>query len=762
MTWGRRSGALAVLASAVALGAVAGAACGGDDDGGGAAGVDAGPSPEAGTDTGSSGGGDAGSDAPVGPVDAPFGLDTRPANPTCVAKPRPPRSEATVTLVDAFPSLPALSRPVWMTQAPGDKTKMYVVQQEEPFQTGGSQIKVFANSASVTTASNFLVVPAGELVNGGEGGLLSFVFDPGWAANRTAYLTYTVSSAGGTRVTLARLKSKDGGATLDWASREVLVYSDTFSPAHQGGGLAFGTDGYLYMSIGDGGQSDLAPDPTSLRGKILRVGVGPSGPVTIPPDNPYAGGGGRGEIFAMGFRNPWRFSVDRATGELWVGDVGEQTWEEIDLVVRGGNYGWPAREGTHCYFPPVGCQTAGLIDPVIDYQHPDDGQAVTGGYVYRGSKIPELVGKYLFGDYGSGRIWTIDYDASGVPSKRELYFGAFFLPSFAEDQDGELYVMDLGTGRVMALAYQATPKPDTFPKKLSETGCFDPADPRKPTPGLVPFQPIAELWSDGAEKSRWLALPDGAKITVKADGDFDFPVGTVLAKEFRVGGKRVETRLFMRHDDGDWGGYSYEWNDAETEATLLPAGKTKQVGGQTWTYPNRAQCMQCHTTAAGRSLGPEVQQLNANSVYPATNRRSNQLATLDHIGMFDAPLGDPKAKPALPAPFGRTPDEARARAYLHANCSFCHRPGGGGRGPENFLFATAAKDVGACGATPATGDVGVAGAKLVTPGDPKKSVLSLRMHATDAWRMPPIASRKVDPQGTALIDAWITATTTCP
>ena len=164
----------------------------------------------------------------------------------------------------------------------------------------------------------------------------------------------------------------------------------------------------------------------------------------------------------MGFRNPWRFSVDRATGELWVGDVGEQTWEEIDLVVRGGNYGWPAREGTHCYFPPVGCQTAGLIDPVIDYQHPDDGQAVTGGFVYRGSKIPELVGKYLFGDYGSGRIWTIDYDVAGVASKRELYFGAFFLPSFAEDLDGELYVMDLGTGRVMALAYQPTPKPSAL------------------------------------------------------------------------------------------------------------------------------------------------------------------------------------------------------------------------------------------------------------------------------------------------------------
>jgi hypothetical protein len=218
----------------------------------------------------------------------------------------------------------------------------------------------------------------------------------------------------------------------------------------------------------------------------------------------------------------------------------------------------------------------------------------------------------------------------------------------------------------------------------------------------------------------------------------------------------------MRHADGDWGGYSYEWNDAETEATLLPAGKTKQVGGQTWTYPNRAQCMQCHTAAAGRSLGPEVLQLNGDFVYSATNRLSNQLATLDHIGFFDAPLADPKTLPKLSAPYGGDPLEARARSYLHANCANCHREGGPGKGPERFHFATPAKDVGACGAAPTEGDLGVTGAKLIAPGDPTKSVLALRMKATDSKRMPPLATRVVDAKGTALIDDWIRATATCP
>ncbi len=185
---------------------------------------------------------------------------------------------------------------------------------------------------------------------------------------------------------------------------------------------------------------------------------------------------------------------------------------------------------------------------------------------------------------------------------------------------------------------------------------------------MIPFAPVSPLWSDGAEKERFLAIPDGTKITVGSDGDFEFPVGTVLMKHFRLGGKLVETRLFMRHDDGGWEGYSYEWNDAETDARLLPANKTRKVGNATWYYPSRGDCTRCHTAAAGGSLGPETLQLNSDVVYAATNRVSNQLRTLEHIGMLDKPLPAPADQlPALVAPDGSAPLDARARSYLHAS-----------------------------------------------------------------------------------------------
>jgi uncharacterized repeat protein (TIGR03806 family) len=759
---------LAVASVAVVLSLFV--ACGSDTAGAPPGGADGGAPGD--PDGGSAPGADATADASladtgVPPVPSPFGLDTRPSNTTCVAKARPP-SDATIALEDAFPSLPNFNRPVWMMQAPGDKTKFYVV--EQGTSTGTAQIRVFTNSPTVATTSPFLTLPAGTVVLGsaGEGGLLSFAFHPGWAANRTAFISYTYGT--GTTITssrVARIKSTDGGGTLDLATEEktFLEIAQPFSN-HNGGLVLFGPDGYLYMGFGDGGSSN---DPNGngqntnvLLGKMLRVGAGPTGPYTIPADNPFAGGGGRPEIYAYGLRNPWRFSFDRLSGELWAGDVGQNAYEEIDLIQRGGNYGWKVREGAHCRpGGPATCPTAGLIDPIVEYPHTPGGQSITGGYVYQGSKIPELAGSYLFADYVKGTLYTIDWSTTPA-SPKVLLTAPFNISSFAEDADGELYVINYSGGRIMRVARSGPPPADTFPKQLSATGCVDPTDARKPASGLVPFAPVAQLWSDNADKSRWLAIPDGTRIARAADGDFDFPNGTVLVKEFRVAKKRIETRLFMRHDDGDWGGYSYEWNDAETDATLLPAGKTKPVTGQTWTYPDRVQCLGCHTAAAGRSLGLETGQLNNDFVYTATNRISNQLATLDHIGMFEAPIGKLSDHPSFPDPFGAAALPSRARAYLHANCAGCHRPAGTGRGPQNLLYGAAAADVQLCDVDPLEGDLGVAGAKLVFPGSPAKSVLSLRVRATDATRMPPLGTRIVHADAAALLDAWITATTTCP
>ena len=743
------------------------AACG-DDDTTNDPGTDAGASSS--SSSGASGtSGDGGSDSGPPPTPAPYGLDTRPTNTTCVAKPRPP-SGGDVQLVEAFPSLPAFTKPVLFVQAPGDKTKNYVVEQIYTAD-GSAKIKVFANNAAVATASDFLALPAGSVKYGGagEGGLLGFAFHPQWAANKTAFIAYTFDPPGGNPMAtrIARIKSNDGGNTLDVSTLEPVLTIEKAYENHNGGHIAFGPDGNLYFGMGDGGSGNdpdgNAQNTNVLLGKMLRITVGATGAYTTPADNPYKGGGGAPEIFAIGVRNPWRWSFDRQTGDLWVGDVGQNQYEEIDIVKRGGNYGWKIREGLHCRpGGPDPCPSAGLTDPIVEYDH-SLGNAVTGGYVYRGSPIPEIVGRYFFADYGTGRLFTIDYDpATGAPSRREALPSGPAISSFGEDNDGELYVVNYN-GRIRKFARAGAPPADTFPKKLSETGCFDAADAKKPLPVLVPFGPISPLWSDGADKLRWIALPDGKTITVKDDGDFDFPVGTVLAKEFRIGGKRIETRLFMRHDDGEWGGYSYEWNDAETDATLLPAGKTKTVGTQTWTYPDRAQCFSCHTEPAGRSLGPEVIQLNGDFVYTATNRLSNQLATLDHIGFFDKPLADPKTLPKLVDPQIAGPSvETRARSYVHANCSGCHRPTGPGRGPADFRFQTAAKDVGVCDADPTEGNLGIAGAKLFAPGDPGKSVISKRVRALDSTRMPPIGTRVVHTAGADLLDAWITDTKTCP
>jgi mono/diheme cytochrome c family protein len=232
----------------------------------------------------------------------------------------------------------------------------------------------------------------------------------------------------------------------------------------------------------------------------------------------------------------------------------------------------------------------------------------------------------------------------------------------------------------------------------------------------------------------------------------------VLMKEFSLAGKRLETRLFMRHPDGQWAGYTYKWSDDESDAMLLPGAETQAIGNQTWLYPSRDQCLECHTDAAGRALGPELAQLDKDFRYG--DRISNELATWDHIGLFDAPLPSPLPSP-LPAIDSSAPAEARARAYLHANCSFCHRPNGTGRGPADFRYATPFAMMGVCNADPTQGNLGVMNAKLLAPGHPESSIMSVRMHATGVNRMPPLATRVVDAAGAKAVDDWIASLTSC-
>jgi len=699
--------------------------------------------------------------AQVVPVPAAdYQLETRPANNQCNAPPPPPEVSP-VILERVYPgiSVPALTD---MDQAPGDDAFWYGTAIYD------RKVYRFANDSSATELEVVLDL------SGRGGKLHSMTFHPDFAVNGKAYFhLHNGIKRIGTGSVLEFTWSP-GLDAFDPASERLILavdspHQDLTIGNHPGGQLNFGLDGYLYVSLGDNTRpgifNEFSQDTDILWGSLLRIDVDGGTPYAIPPDNPFANGGGRPEIFAWGFRHPWKWNIDRATGEIWVGDVGLVTREEIDRVEIGGNYGWPLREGfgpcPNCELDMITIEVDpdDLLDPVLDYDR-DTGRSVTGGYVYRGGDIPDLEGVYVFGDYVEGKVFALRPGAEPGGEPELLAQKDIGLVSFAEDNRGELYVLDLDQSGVFKLVANEDSGEGSFPALLSETGCVDMADPESVLPGMIPYTVQVPLWSDNAGKSRWMALPDGATIAQlpNSDGDLEFPAGTVLVKHFRLFNRLIETRLFMRHDDGQWAGYSYEWNDSQTEAHLLPGAKFRDVDGQQWRYPSRAECLQCHTRAAGRSLGPTVRQLNT---YQSDGTNLfGQLHMLDNIGLFDFEPDHAAVFPALENT--DTSVAARARAYLDVNCGGCHRPDGGGdRSTMDLRVTTPLAQMNACNAEPIVDTFGNPDAHLVAPGEPDNSILLSRMSRRDAYRMPPVGSGVVHPDGIALVREWILSLNSC-
>jgi uncharacterized repeat protein (TIGR03806 family) len=673
------------------------------------------------------------------------GLDTRPANPTCVAPPRPNSGELRVELRPFFPSV-SFPLPTGMGQSPTDPAVWYVTE------FGGRVYRARTDAPGQTVALDL------DPLIDSEGGLLGMALHPDFATNGYLFVYYTAHGYGTIPFVsvISRFTSSDGGLTFDPASELVILELDQPTNLHTAGDIRFGPDGYLYVAFGDGGIGTPAQDPTQWLGTFVRVDVDGGVPYAIPPDNPFAqGGGGAPEVWAWGFRNPFRWTFDLLTGDLWAGDVGQALWEEIDHVVAGGNYGWPRREGAHCNPPHRPCDTTNLIDPEIEYSHAE-GCAVMAGPVYRGTEFETLQGAVLYGDYCTSNIRAALPNGAGGYTISHVVTAPAPVYGFVQEPDGEVSV--LVAGRVLRMAPATGPEPPPFPQRLSETGCVDPSDPKRPSPGLIPYDLNEPLWSDGAGKQRWLGLPAGTRMHINPDGDFVLPIGSVLVKSFSLGDQLIETRLFVRHQDGGWAGYSYEWDDAQTDAVLLPGGKERAFPGQVWTYPSREQCMSCHTFAAGFTLGLEVRQLNRWLTYPTTGRTANQLETFANIGVLDAPLSAPVRQ--LPFLSRHTTDQA-ARGYMHANCSGCHRTQGSAYQPKLSAALTLA-DMRVCNVATIFGDLGVAGARVLVPGDLGRSLMSLRMHRVGLAQMPPLARSVVDPYGTQVVDDWINSwTTTC-
>ena len=362
----------------------------------------------------------------------------------------PTSASAAITLT---PVITGLNSPVYVTGAGDGSGRLFVVEQ-------GGRIKVFDNGASLGTFLNIST----KISKGGERGLLGLAFHPNYENNRKFYVYFTLKDGD---IGINEYKRSASNANrADLTTRRRLLTINHPAGNHNGGMLAFGRDGYLYIGVGDGGGSgdaaNNAQNKNRLLGKILRIDINgrtASRPYRIPSSNPFVGKPGRNEIWSYGLRNPWKFSFDRVRGDIWVGDVGQNRYEEINRKLitstaapngRGSNYGWRVLEGWHCFRPATGCNKSAKVRPIVEYSHAGGNCSVTGGYVYRGPSAA-LVGKYIFADYCSGKIWSIPRGASAPAKPTLLRDSAQLISSFVEGDNGALYVISHNNGVVYRL-----------------------------------------------------------------------------------------------------------------------------------------------------------------------------------------------------------------------------------------------------------------------------------------------------------------------
>ncbi|MBK7142849.1 MAG: PQQ-dependent sugar dehydrogenase [bacterium] len=352
---------------------------------------------------------------------------------------RPPDTPQTGSLEVAYPNL-TFERPLWFGHAGDNSGRVFVIEQ-------AGLILVFDSANATAVVDTFLDIRVPVNDGGNEEGLLGLAFHPDFETNGFFYVNYTASSPRRTIVSRFTASPSSSNNVDEATEIPILTFDQPYSN-HNGGCLQFGPDGYLYIATGDGGSGgdphDNGQNRRTLLGKILRIDINSAedgNQYAIPDDNPFANAtdSSRPEIFAYGLRNPWRFSFDPANGRLWAADVGQNAIEEIDIIESGKNYGWSVMEGNDCFKPDSGCDTTGLVRPIFQYTHAD-GQSVTGGYVYRGAKVPGLVGRYLFADFVSGRIWSLHYTPGQPASVTQLPKTSLMISSFGVDAEGELYV----------------------------------------------------------------------------------------------------------------------------------------------------------------------------------------------------------------------------------------------------------------------------------------------------------------------------------
>ncbi len=744
----------------------------------------------------------------------PYGLANRPDVSAFLNGTMPeiaPAISGNWSAVNAFMNL-VFTNSVGLTSVPGTD-KLCVWERE-------GRVWTFQNSLG--TSQKKLVLDISSQCQGwDDSGLLGIAFHPGFATNHFMFVYYTwvkpgtVAGSPTSRPVpnvpdtyhdrLERYTLDADGVAIP-GSVKIFVDLTNQTVWHHGGGIFFHPmNGFLYWTDGDNsvGDNDQIINK-SLYSGVFRVDVDcrggnvshapprqPTGGFTanyfIPNDNPFVGQSNvLEEFFCLGLRSPHRMTIDPPTGRIFIGDVGESSREEIDVIEPGEsglNFQWNRCEGNLGKMEPpfIGISRR----PVLDYPH-DEGRAVIGGYVYRGKEFArDLGGKYIFGDNVMRTVWALD--ETTTPFKKTLlcvmpkgagpnagtdYTG---LSSFGTDAEGEIYFCQMSSigGHIYKLQRGGPPPPTkVLPKLLSQTGVFTDLEKLQPSDFLIPYSVNSPLWSDGAVKLRWFALPTNTFIGFAATGEWTFPAGTVFVKDFELPVddtnpkilRRLETRLLVRDTDGTVYGASYKWRANNSDADLVSIGTNEDIeiktvtGGtrtQKWFYPGRQDCITCHTTIAGGVLGVKTRQLNGDFKYP-NGVTDNQLRTLNHLGLFDVPLDERKIS-RLPKLAAVTDAYAspnlRIRSYLDANCAMCHRPGGAGAFFDARFDTPLAKQNLING--PVQNPLDITGAKVIAPGDTNRSILFRRISVAGENQMPPLAKNVVDKKAVAVFAKWI-------
>jgi uncharacterized repeat protein (TIGR03806 family) len=708
------------------------------------------------------------------------------------------------TYTNAFPGLVFIN-PVGIAAPPGETNRLFIIEKR-------GRIVVITNLAAPTRAIFLDMtdrVSVGNTPNSvsDEEGLLGLAFHPGYATNGyffTFYTPNTTTPAGsGRHNMLARYQvSAENPNVADPTSHVAFLQQPDSYSNHNGGDLHFGPDGYLYVSLGDEGSGDDEGQNSQRITKdffsgILRIDVDKrpgnlppsSHPATttnylVPADNPFIGATTFNglpinpanvltEFWAVGLRNPWRMSFDRETGILYCGDVGQSSREEINLIERGRNYGWVYWEGNVRRVSQAS-SPAGFVHtpPLIDHGN----GAIIGGRVYRGTRISQLYGAYVYGDHVSGRIWSLRHDGTNVTENIQL-FADGGINAFGEDpSNGDLLYCDAQSGTdsvIKRIIYNNTVTGPPIPALLSATGVFTNLARLEVAAGIVGYDLNTPFWSDHALKTRWFSVPNpDLNLTFSATGNWSYPTGTVWIKHFELeitngvpaSRRRLETRLLIANNNGGYG-VTYRWTDPPTNAVLVAEGGQDEVintytsagdlvGSQVWNYPGRIECMQCHTPAGGFALGFNTAQLNRDYDYSGTT--TNQLEALRLAGYFSNTFSNHHLLPAMVAATNEAASrEYRVRSYLAANCASCHQPAGDAQALWDARLSSTGPETGLING-PLINPFGHPDNRVIVPGSLTHSVLFQRIAGLGPGHMPPIATSVVNAEAVALVAAWIT------